>query len=375
MEQNARKVFLLNHGLANGGTDTFCMNILKHIDRNKFNISMVLAVDPGSKPQFHEDEVLQMGIPLYKTSDLNGVKKVFRHVFRLYKLLRQEKPDVFHANMDLFNGLNMFVAWLAGVPVRICHSHNSQSQYEANSGRHAVVNIYRAIMRKFLWCFSTVRCGCSEMAMDYLYEEKWKMDSSSYVIHNGIDLTAFSQVVDVADGKSIYVRDGIHYLITVGRLAQQKNPLFLVNVMKDLCTQRDDVELLWIGTGEMETEVRRKIADCGLAPKIHLLGARKDVNQILKCADVFVFPSLFEGLGIVLIEAQAAGLPCVVSDKVPLAADMGTCVFLDIENNTSEWSAVIIDIIDGKFSKKILPEKIQQYDVSFMLNQLENLYA
>ena len=178
MENKARKVFLLNHGLANGGTDTFCMNILKHIDRNEFEIHMVLAVDPDSKPQFHEDEVRQMGIPLHKTSDLNGIKKMIRHACRLYKLLKAEKPEVFHAHMDLFNGLNMFVAWLAGVPVRVCHSHNSQSQYEINSGKHILVSIYRSFMRKFLWYCSTVRCGCSEMAMKYLYENCWQTFSA-----------------------------------------------------------------------------------------------------------------------------------------------------------------------------------------------------
>ena len=92
MEQKVRKVFLLNHGLANGGTDTFCMNILKHIDRNKFDIRMVLAVDPDSKLQFHEDEVRNLGIPLYKTRDLNGIKKMLRHACQLYLLLKTEKP-------------------------------------------------------------------------------------------------------------------------------------------------------------------------------------------------------------------------------------------------------------------------------------------
>lgn len=375
MEHKVRKVFLLNHGLANGGTDTFCMNILKHIDRNKFDIRMVLAVDPDSNPQFHEDEVRQLGIPLYKTSDLNGIKKMLRHAYRLYKLLKTEKPEVFHANMDLFNGLNMFVAWLAGVPVRVCHSHTSKSQYETHTGKHIMVGIYRSIMRKFLWYCSTARCGCSDMAMDYLYEDKWKKDPSSHVIHNGIDRAAFSGANNSAVKKSIDVQDGIHYLITVGRLSPEKNPLFLIDVMKDVCTLREDIELLWVGTGGMENQVRKKIADCGLELKIHLLGARKDIPQILKCAEVFVFPSLFEGLGIVLIEAQAAGLPCVVSDKVPKAADMGGCAFLDIENGTAEWSAVITDLIDGNIVPKILPEKMQQYDVRFMLNQLEKLYA
>lgn len=370
----ARKVLILNHGLANGGTDTFCMNILKYIDREKFDIRMVLAVDPGSKPQFHEEEVREFGISLYKTSDLNGIKKVLRHGFRLYKILREEKPDVFHANMDLFNGLNMFVAWLARVPVRVCHSHNSQSQYEANSGKHFIVSLYRSIMRRLLWCFSTVHCGCSEMAMDYLYGRKWKKDASSHIIHNGIDLDVFSQSIDSETKVNLGLRDNIHYLITVGRLSQQKNPLFLVDVMKELCSGRDDIELLWVGSGEMENRVREHITDCGMDQKLHLLGARKDVPQILHCAEAFVFPSLFEGLPIVLIEAQAAGLPCIVSDKVTQEINMGGCVFLDIENGTKEWSSTIINMIDGIIKKEILPEKMRQYDVRFMLDQLEKLY-
>lgn len=375
MEQKIRKVFLLNHGLANGGTDTFCMNILKHIDRNKFDIRMVLAVDPDSKPQFHEDEVKQLDIPLYKTSDLNGIKKMLRHAYRLYKLLQEEKPEVIHANMDLFNGINMFVAWLAGVPVRICHAHTSKSQYETHTGRHTLVSIYRCIMRKFLWSCSNIRCGCSEMAMDYLYEDNWKKDLSSHVIQNGIDLAAFSGANNAAVKKNIDVQAGIHYLITVGRLSLEKNPLFLIDVMKDVCTRRDNVELLWVGTGGMENQVRKKIAECGLENKIHLLGARKDIPQILKCAEVFLFPSLFEGLPIVLIEAQAAGLACVVSDKVTQEVNMGGCKFLDIENGTEEWAAVIKDLIDGKIAPQILPEKMKQYDVRFMLNQLEKVYA
>lgn len=368
------KVFILNHGLANGGTDTFCLNILKHINWEKFDVRMILAVDPDSRPQFREEEVRQLGIPIDKTSDLDGIKKMLRHAVRLYKLLQKEKPDVFHANMDLFNGVNMFVARLAGVPVRVCHSHNSESQYEANSGKHIAVSIYRGIMRWLLWHFSTARCGCSELAMDYLYGNKWRTDASACVIHNGIDLTAFSEI-NTSDAKErLGLRSGIHYLITVGRLAEQKNPLFLVDVMKAVCNRWEDVELLWVGTGEMEQQVRSKIAEENLEQKIHLLGARKDVPQILRCGEAFVFPSLFEGLPIALIEAQGAGLPCLVSDRITQEADMGGCVFLSIDEGTALWAETIVGVLDGTIVKNVCPEKMREYDVGYMIEQLEQIY-
>lgn len=368
------KVFILNHGLANGGTDTFCLNILKHIDRERFDVRMILAVDPDSRPQFREEEVRQLGIPIDKTSDLDGIKKMLRHAVRLYKLLQKEKPDVFHANMDLFNGVNMFVAWLAGVPVRVCHSHTSQSQYETHTGKHILVRVYRGIMRWLLWHCSTVRCGCSEPAMDYLFGSKWKTDPSSHVIHNGIELAPVP-VETVSKTKSaLGVRSGIHYLLNVGRLASEKNPLFLVDVMKAVCDRREDVELLWVGTGEMEQQVRSKIAEQNLEQKIHLLGARKDIPRILRCGEAFVFPSLFEGLGIALIEAQAAGLSCVVSDRVPREADMGGCVFRSIDEGTALWAETIIGILDGTIVKNVCPERLREYDVGYMIEQLQQIY-
>ena len=126
--QSKRKIFILNHGLASGGTDSFVINLMKGLDKNKYEIALVMAVDKDGSRQFREQEVEELDIPIYRTCDLNGMKKIVKHCFLLYRLLKEEKTDIFHANMDLFNGFNMLVAcWQECQPVyvtRIIHVAN-----------------------------------------------------------------------------------------------------------------------------------------------------------------------------------------------------------------------------------------------------------
>ena len=122
---NRIKVCILQNGLARGGTDTFVVNLCKGLDRQKFDITVV---NPSTRPgsMVREPDILDTGAKIVHTSDLGkGHLSKFIHFIRLYKLLRTEKYDVFQTNVDLFNGPNLFVAWLAGVPVRCCHSHNT----------------------------------------------------------------------------------------------------------------------------------------------------------------------------------------------------------------------------------------------------------
>lgn len=263
----------------------------------------------------------------------------------------------------------MFIAWLAGTPIRVCHSHNSKSQYEEQSGRHKTVAVYRAIMRKLLWTFSTFRCGCSAVAMDYLYQNKWKSDPHSRVVYNGIDLTQFSP--NNVDSVTSSAREKT--LITVGRFELQKNPHFIVKVMRALCDIDSEYTLDWIGTGSMEAEIRAEIRQLGLEKNIKLLGKRKDVPDLLKQASGFLLPSLFEGLPIALIEAQAAGLTCVVSDQISPEVDMGKCHFVPLNASPEDWAKEIIALRNA--SDSIDSEKLKQFDSAFMVRKMEEIYS
>ena len=370
-----KKVCLLNHGLASGGTDSFVLTLAKGLIADGYDVTIAMAVDPDSPPQFREAEAIAIGAKIYKTSDLDSIKKILRHCKRLYQFLKAEKFDVFHANMDLFNGFNMPVARLAGVPVRVCHSHNSQSQYEANTGKHFIVNVYRTIMRAFLWSFSNRRCGCSEMAMDYLFQKRWKKDIKSRVVYNGVDYSRFTYVGFDKTHKKIEL--GLpedQLLITVGRFAEQKNPMFTIQVMKALHKLRPELHLIWIGDGELRAQMESEIGEAG-STYIHLLGTKKNVNDYLRCADLFLMPSLFEGLPIAPIEAQAANLPCVLSDRITQEVNLGMCQYISLNEGAAAWASAICDILDGKTILTIDEKKRARFDQNYMVKSMEKIYG
>lgn len=370
-----KKVCILNHGLASGGTDSFVLSLAKGLIADGYDVTIVMAVDPDGSPQFREAEAVAMGAKIYKTSDLDGMKKKLRHCGRLYRFLKAGKFDVFHANMDLFNGFNMPVAWLAGVPVRVCHSHIAGSQYEARTGKHLVVSIYRTIMRRSLWWFSNRRCGCSEMAMDYLFQSKWKRDKHSKVVINGVDFAEYSRAeFDKEQKKTELGLPQGKLLITVGRLSPQKNPFFTIRVMEELRKYRPELKLLWIGDGELRSQIEQAIQETGTAENILLLGVRKNVNDYLRCADLFIMPSLFEGLTIAAIEAQAAGLPCVLSDNISKQVNLGLCRFIPLDDGAGIWGATICDLLDGKMKLVIDEEKRMQFDRNYMVKSIERIY-
>ena len=363
-----KKIWILNHGLVNGGTDTFTIQLAAGLKKRQYNVSVVMAIDPDAAKQAREHIVSELGIPLYRTKDPVGIHGMLLHAYRLYKLLKVHKPDVFHANMDLFNGVNMFVAWLARVPVRVCHSHTSQSQYETNTGKHFTVSLYRKFMKTLCRVFANRYCGCSSLAMQYLFDDRWKSNAHAAIIYNGINLDAFRPVQSLPKE-----RKDCYQIITVGRISIPKNPMFIVEIAEQLSRLRQDFELLWVGDGEMKEEAEKAVHEKKLEPYIRFLGSRSDIPDILHQADVFILPSLFEGLGIVLIEAQAAGLYCIASNRVPTEADCGLCAFLPIKD-AGVWAVRISEIFDRGVQQKADEALLRRFDAEYMIDQLEKVY-
>lgn len=171
--------------------------------------------------------MLEAGIPIYRTTDLGSIKCIPVHAGRLYKLLKELKPDVFHSNMDLLNGINCLVAWAAGVPIRIAHSHNSASQREAAGGRKLITDLYRFVMRLLADVCSNRKFACSTPAMVYLFGENWQRKKHTHIINNGIDTARFATGDACKEPKC-------RRIVSVGRLMVQKNPLFALEVMDEL---------------------------------------------------------------------------------------------------------------------------------------------
>lgn len=370
-----KKVCILQNDLSFGGTDTFVINLCKGLIRDGYDVTVALSVDK-EKQVLRENELLDTGIKIIKTCSLRGgIKNKLKHLVLLYQELQKGKYDVFQTNIDLFNGPQMLVAWFAGIPIRVCHSHNSQQGRELREGRTIGVRVYQSIMRWLCWNFSNRRCGCSELAMEFLFQNKWKSDSSAKVIHNGIDFSEYYKPLETEKKKKEIGLNNKYNICTVGRISFQKNPSFLLDVFYSITKLRDDVDLVWCGRGDEEDTIKQSIQQYQLGERVHLLGNRNDVSEILRCSDMFFLPSRFEGLGIVLIEAQAAGLPCVVSDAVPYEANCGGCCYVGLDQPASYWAEKISDILDAKISLSVNQSMLNKYSVDYMIKEMEEVFG
>ena len=190
------------------------------------------------------------------------------------------------------------------------------------------------------------------MRQIYSHVGRWMFKNHSFVImRNAINTEKFVYDPEIAkrQKESLGIEDKF-VLGHVGRFNFQKNHEFLIEIFNEVCKENANTVLLLVGTGELEENIHKKVRNLGLHEKVKFLGVREDIPELMQAMDVFVFPSLFEGLPVTLVEAQAAGLPCVVSDTITKEIDITNNVkFLDINGKTYEWAK---DIIKKKERKK-----------------------
>lgn len=370
-----KKLCILQNGLARGGTDTFVVNLCKGLDKSQFEVTVV---NPSTRPEslVREAEVLQTGANIIHTHDLGqGFMGKIRHLKKLYQILKRGRYDIFQTNIDLFNGPNLFIAWLAGVPIRCCHSHNGMQQKSLVEGMTLAIKIYQYMMRYMCWHFSNRRCGCSSVANDFLYKGKaWQQDMYPSVVNNGIDIKQIRKGINVTEKKAELGLSAKYNIITVGRIIPQKNPLLLTRIFVELCKNGVNCELAWVGVGDMQKQCEYFLQQNGFSDKVHFLGSRSDVGEIMQCCNLFLLPSAFEGLGIVVIEAQAVGLPCVVSDAVTKEANCGACTYISLNEEPSVWANTIEAILEGEITLEVDDNKLGDFSTENMVEQMKKVF-
>lgn len=366
-----KKICILQNGLYWGGTDTFVINLCKGLDKDKYDITVV---NPISDPSQREQELLAVGAKILHTTPLHGIKGRLKHFWQLYKILRKERFDVFQTNIDLFNGPNLMVAWLARVPKRLCHSHNSLHQ-KALKGETIPVKLYQSVMRWMCWNFSNRRSGCSELANDFLYKGRdWRNSSYPTIVNNGIDLIKYQSPINRDEYKKQLGLTAKYHIITIGHLNDQKNPLFTAKLLADFLPSREDCDMIWVGDGPLKSEVIKILEEGKVSDRVHFFSKRKDIKELLKCSDVFILPSNFEGLGIVAIEAQASNIPTILSNEIPPLANAGGAVFLPIDNGVKEWSKLINSILSGETILKSDSKLLFDFSIDKMTNQMSEIF-
>ena len=313
-----------------GGLETLIMNCYRNIDQEKMQFDFIVHRDFRAD---YDDEIEALGGRIYRLPRLNpfspGYKKALLDFFQNHPEYR-----IVHCHLDCMSALPLAAAKKCGVPVRIAHGHNS------NQDKDWKYPLKRLFMRKIPGT-ATHFFACSEEAGAWMFPGQ-----PVTVINNGIesDRFAYDPAVREAVRAELMLGDGLT-LAHVGRFMPQKNHEFLIDIFATVHDRDPRAKLLLVGAGDLEAQIRRKVSQLGLDDAVQFLGVRSDVGRVLQAADVFLLPSLYEGLGMAAVEAQAAGLPCVVSDEVPRLCDMsGRVTFLSLGDSPAQWAEQVVQV-------------------------------
>lgn len=337
--QRSLRILQVVGGMNRAGTETWLMNILRHIDRDRFQIDFLVHT---SQPCAYDQEIIALGskvIPCLAPSQPLLYARNFK------RILREDGPyNIIHSHVHHFSGYVLRLAKQAGVTTRIAHSHLDTTKLHSQA--RLLRRGYLKLMTQWIAHYSTFGLASSRKAAIALFGSTWDTNPHRQILYCSLDLTPFQNAVNpVAVRAELNIPPDAFVIGHVGRFEEQKNHKFLVEIAARVAKREPRMRLLLIGDGPLRLDVQQQVEHLDLTKYVIFAGVRPDVPRIMLGAmDLFLFPSLYEGLGLVLIEAQAAGLPCVFSDVVPEEADVVKPLMqrLSLSQSASTWAEVLM---------------------------------
>lgn len=341
-----------------GGQETFIMNLYRKIDTTKIQFDFVVH---SEKRGYYDDEIEKLGGKIYRITPMG--KNIIQHCKELYKILKNNRNYIVHRHTcSSIVAIDLLVAKLAKIKKIIVHCHATEAT------NHKSLNIlFRTLMNKL----SNIKLACSKNAGEFLFGKKQKFE----IINNAIDVEKyiFDEKIRKAIREKYNTKD--KFIIGhVGRFDKAKNHRFILEVFEDILQKQDNSELWLIGDGVLKSEIEEIAKQKNIYQKIKFLGIKNNVNELMMGMDTFIFPSIYEGLGIVLIEAQASGLVCTVSDRIqPEAIVTDNVNVLSLNEEIGKWSETILTT--HKIERKIAENKrIEEFKIENLVKKMEKIY-
>ena len=360
------KIFQLMGSYKGGGVEAVVMNFYRNIDRNKIQFTFVCDEDSTDIPY---EEIEKLGgkiiiVPPYS--------KPFKYHSALKKALKEDDYKIIHSHISTMSVFSLFAAKCAGVPVRIAHSHSTTNKKEKKK------NLMKQILRPFSKVFATDYMCCSELAGRWLFGNKEYDKGNVYLLNNAIDLDKFkyNESLRKKKRKELGIKDDTLVIGHIGRFVAQKNHDFLIDIFNEIHKKNNNSILLLAGQGPLMEDIKNKVKELNLEDSVKFLGQRNDANELYQAFDVFLLPSLYEGLPVVGVEAQAAGLLCYLSDDMTKETKvLDITKFMSLNNTPEEWANNILD--DVKKYKRIDTSKemtAKNFNIKEEAKKLEEYY-
>ena len=328
--------------LNNGGAENRMMDVYRCIDSKVVTFDFAVL---HSGKHFFDEEIKLKGSEKYILPDpRSGLIKNYRALVRFF---REHPFQAVHTHVSWYGGIVLMAAKQAGVKIRIAHARDS-----VIPNRSLKEKIVCDIGKILIALSATQRIAISTEAAENIFGKRAvkkgaylfvpnAIDQNKYVVLNANERNVLREKLGIPNDKKAYV--------TVANLRKQKNHMFLLDIAKSLKEKGDNFILYLIGEGDLRSDIEKKILDLDLTDNVVLMGSRGDVPQILCAFDGMIFPSLFEGLGGVVLESQLVGVPAIVSDAIPKVVDVGIDMveYLSLNDDTALWADVIIKKTDS----------------------------
>lgn len=349
-----------------GGAETMLMNLYRSIDRSKVQFDFVVHTNEKCD---YDDEIRKLGGKIYNVPRYIGINH-FQYKKAWFQLLKNHTEyKIIHGHVRSTASIYLKIAKRYNF-VTIAHSHNTSS----GKGFSAIV---KNLLQNSIKDTSDYLFACSNLAGEWLFGEKVSDNENYFILNNAVNTPKFSfnlkTRTEIRKGFQLEDKFVIGH---IGRFHVQKNHEFLIDIFKSIHEINDNTVLLLVGEGELRSSIENKVVALGISDSVIFTGVRSDIPELLQSMDVFLFPSLFEGLPVTLIEAQAAGLKIIASDTITDEVKLTDLVdFVSLSQPTSYWAEKVLQYADGYDRRDTYYEICEAgYDVKDNAKLLESLY-
>ena len=370
------KVLIVAGAMNVGGIENQLMHLLRQANKDLFQIDFTTT----DEHPFYQEEMLALGAHCIRIPMTEGIH-FLRYCRSLYLVMREGNYDIVHSHELFHSGMVMLTARIAGVKHRFVHAHNWMEGDDPKKKKSLKRIVYNHTMQRLIQWNATDFIACSTMAGKFLYGEKITKQPNYHLMFNSVDTSRFIEKYDQMESGE-FCDDGWISILQVGRFTPVKNQLFTVEIAKELKARGEKIRILCVGneSGDYERQVRERIKEYGLGEHMILLGIRSDVDILMRKASAFLLPSLYEGMPLVLIEAQAAGLTCVVADTFSHEVDFGinTVVWMKLEQSVFDWVDALESAIKRNRANKVLVAKaieVHGFDSKVFGRNMCDLYS
>ena len=355
--ENKRKILIINtSGLGIGGITTHMLN---YIEKIQDNIECTIVVT-GQKSDRVLNEFSNMKCKLVFLPDRK--KETIKYIRELRKVIKSTKFDVLHVHGNSSTmTIELFLGKCSNIPIRIAHCHNSICEN---------LRLHKILLHIFKHCY-TQALACSELAGNWIFGE-----NNFDILPNAIDIDKFKYNPEIRREYRLHldIDDKTTLIGHVGNFNEQKNHQFIIELFEKY-EQHNDAKLVLIGDGALCENIKKMVCDLGLQDKVFFLGVRDDVNCWLQAMDLFLFPSKWEGFGMVLIEAQVSNLPIVASTEVPIITKVSNGIrYIDIKDDINEWENTMTKLLMTHKRNKQIDQRIKKYDILENVDYLCKIY-